>query len=97
MPVKLTVEVDEELRRRAKATAALQGRSLADVVRSALESYVEEASPSEQPLMMEIDPIFQMAGKYSGSPENVAEQAEEILKADIDATQGLSVRRDDDH
>ena len=94
MPVKLTVEIDPELRRRAKVTAALQGRSLADVVRAALETYVEEATSSELPRLMETDPIFQMAGKYAGSSENVSERVEEILETDIDPTQGLSVRRD---
>lgn len=95
MPVKLTVEIDPELRRRAKATAALQGRSLADVVRSALETYVEETTTSELPRLMETDSIFQMAGKYAGSSENVSQRVKEILEADIDPTQGLSVRRDD--
>ncbi|MEX1018707.1 MAG: hypothetical protein WDZ49_03565 [Litorilinea sp.] len=94
MPVKLTVEIDSELRRRAKATAALQGRSLADVVRAALETYVEETRISEQPRLMDTDPIFQMAGKYAGSSENVSEHVEEIIEADIDPTQGLSVDRD---
>jgi hypothetical protein len=83
------------LRRRAKATAPLQGRSLADVVRSALETYVEKAGSSELPRLMETDPIFQMAGKYAGSSENVSERVEEILEADIDPTQSLSVRRND--
>lgn len=93
MAVKLTVEISAELRRRAKATAAIQGRSLADVVRSALETYVEQTTLSERPLLMETDPIFQMAGKYSGSSENVSEHVEEILAADSDSIQGLSVRR----
>jgi plasmid stability protein len=93
MAVKLTVEIDEELRRRAKARAALQGRSLADVVRTALETYVEQTTTSELARLVETDPIFQMAGKYSGSSENVSERVEEILGADSDPIEGLSVSR----
>jgi hypothetical protein len=97
MAVKLTVEVSSELRRRAKAVAALQGRSLADVVRTALESYVEQTTSSELPRLMDTDPIFQKAGKYQGASENVAERVEEILASDIDPVKGLSVRSGGSH
>lgn len=93
MAVKLTIEVSQELRRRAKAIAALPGRSVADVVRAALETYVEQTTSSELPLLMETDPIFQMAGKFSGTSENVSEDVEEILAAGSDPVQGLSERR----
>lgn len=43
MDVKITVLVSEELRRRAKAAAALQGVTLSEVVRQALEQLVAEA------------------------------------------------------
>lgn len=42
METKITVLVSEDLRRQAKATAALHGRTLSDVVREMLESYVGE-------------------------------------------------------
>lgn len=42
METKITVLVSEDLRRQAKATAALHGRTLSDVVRELLESYVDE-------------------------------------------------------
>lgn len=72
MSTKLTIQVDPELRRRAKEAAAVQGRTLSEVVRAALVALVEDEQVSDQPLMMEIDPIFQMAGKLSGSTENVS-------------------------
>ena len=43
MTVKLTVKVPDTLRRRAKAVAALRGESISQVVRAALEDYIEEA------------------------------------------------------
>jgi predicted DNA-binding protein len=43
MTVKLTVNVPEELRRRAHAAAALRGENLSEVVREALAAYVTEA------------------------------------------------------
>lgn len=39
---KLTVQVPEELRRRAKSMAALRNEHVSDVVRRALEEYVAE-------------------------------------------------------
>lgn len=104
MSVKLTVQIDAELRQRAKVAAARQGRSLTDVVRSALEVYVEEATASVRHASQEEhtpqhavahDSIFQLAGKYSGSSENIAENADDILRADSDPVRGLSVRHDE--
>jgi hypothetical protein len=40
--VKLTILVPEELRRKAKAAAALRGVTVAEVVREALERFVRE-------------------------------------------------------
>jgi hypothetical protein len=42
METKITVLVSEDLRRQAKAAAALQGRSLSDVIREMLEEWLEE-------------------------------------------------------
>jgi predicted DNA-binding protein len=43
METKITVLVSEDLRRQAKAAAALQGRSLSDVIREMLEEWLEES------------------------------------------------------
>jgi predicted DNA-binding protein len=41
--VKLTVLVPADLRRRAKAEAAMQGISLSEIVRNGLEEFLEDA------------------------------------------------------
>jgi predicted DNA-binding protein len=43
MEAKLTIKLPDELRRRARAVAALRGETVSDVVRAALEQYVAEA------------------------------------------------------
>ncbi len=40
---KLTINLPEELRRQAKAIAALRGETVSEVIRSALEEYITEA------------------------------------------------------
>jgi len=48
MDVKLTILVSEDLRRRAKAAAALQGVTISEIVREALERLVEEVELAEK-------------------------------------------------
>ncbi len=43
MLTKLTIKLPEELRRRAKAVAALRGETVSDVIREALQNYIAEA------------------------------------------------------
>jgi hypothetical protein len=49
METKITVLVSEDLRRQAKAAAALQGRSLSDVIREMLEEWLEESLETRVP------------------------------------------------
>jgi hypothetical protein len=49
METKITVLVSEDLRRQAKAAAALQGRSLSDVIREMLEEWLEESLDAKMP------------------------------------------------
>jgi hypothetical protein len=49
METKITVLVSEDLRRQAKAAAALQGRSLSDVIREMLEEWLEESLETRIP------------------------------------------------
>ncbi len=44
MDTKITVKLPDQLRRRAKAVAALRGETISDVVREALEAYIVEAT-----------------------------------------------------
>lgn len=43
---KLTINLPEELRRQAKAIAALRGETVSDVIRLALQKYVTETADS---------------------------------------------------
>ncbi|MCU0726315.1 MAG: type II toxin-antitoxin system VapB family antitoxin [Planctomycetes bacterium] len=45
MNMRTTVEIPDELFRKCKATAALRGASLKDVVREALEEYLRQSVP----------------------------------------------------
>ncbi len=42
MVVQLTIKLPEQLRRQARAIAAMRGETVSDVLRSALETYVAE-------------------------------------------------------
>lgn len=54
METKITVLVSEDLRRQAKAAAALQGRSLSDVIREMLEEWLEESLDTQIPDRMAV-------------------------------------------
>ena len=43
MDTKLTITLPDDLRKRAKAIAALRGASISDIVRSALEEYLTDS------------------------------------------------------
>ena len=43
METRLTIKLPEDLHRRAKAVAALRGETVSNVVRAALEQYIDEA------------------------------------------------------
>ena len=45
---RLILNIPDELRRRAKAAAALRGESLSDAVRTFLENYVQDAMEEEE-------------------------------------------------
>lgn len=55
MAAKLTVEISAELERRIQAAAAAQGLSVADVVRTVLETYVEQTLPFERQQLLETE------------------------------------------
>jgi hypothetical protein len=47
--VKLTILIPEELRRQAKAAAALRGVTLSEIIREALQQFVAEHSTAPLP------------------------------------------------
>ncbi len=56
MDVKLTILVSEELRRKAKAAAALRGVTISEIVREALERLVEGVDVAEKDAQAELGP-----------------------------------------
>lgn len=48
MVVKLTVNLPDELRRRARAVAALRGETMSEIVRAALEDYVDRSLEDDE-------------------------------------------------
>jgi len=50
METKLTIKLPEDLRRRAKAVAALRGETVSALVRAALEGFITEALEEEEDL-----------------------------------------------
>jgi len=77
MIVKLTINLPDELRRRARAVAALRGETVSDVVRAALEEYVKESGGSraddeEGPYLQEGDALFTIIGLGKGGPKDLS-------------------------
>ena len=86
---KITILATETLRREAKAAAALRGETLSNVVRSALEGYIEETARLERDpkQALRTDSLFSL--RFSGGPGDVAERTEEILAEASDPITGL--------
>ena len=78
MPTKLTVDLPADLRRRAHVKAALRGETVSDVVRAALQAYVEdEPGPAVQRLMeghelREGDVLLDLLGSAEGGPRDLS-------------------------
>ena len=90
----LTVEIAEDLQRKATATAELRGETLSDVVRSALEDYVKSTSRPvyDAESALKHDPLLSL--RFTGGPGNAAEDVEDILRQASDPNTGFSI--DDD-
>lgn len=76
---KITVLVPEELRRNVKAAAAQRGKTVSQVVRTALEEYVAKTKAIEtQPqTALRNDPL--LSWRFSGGPGDVAERVDEVF------------------
>ena len=84
---KLTVSVPEDLRRRAKAVAALRKENVSDVVRRALEEYVAEVMEEAEDLRA----IDEVESRMASGDVRVRDWAE--FEAELDAVQGQGHRR----
>ena len=76
---RLTIHIPDELRRRAKAAAALRGESLSDAVRAFLERYVQDAMEEEE----DIQAIRQIEARIASGEEILVDWAE--VEAELDA------------
>ena len=78
MLTKLTVNLPEDLRRRAHAKAALRGETVSDVVRAALQAYVEDGPDPAVRRLMEghelknDDALFALLGAAEGGPKDLS-------------------------
>jgi hypothetical protein len=94
LETKLTVLITEDLRRQAKAAAAMRGDTLSNVVRSALVDYIEETTRLENDAKkaLKSDPLLSL--RFTGGPGDVAGRVEAILKEAIDPNIGLGMGDD---
>ncbi len=78
MAVKLTINISEDLRRRARLVAVGRGETVADVVRAALEEYVQAHEPGgENDAERDSDPwagdsILGIVGMVRGGPADMS-------------------------
>lgn len=93
--VTLTVQISEDLQRQAKAAAEERGETLSDVVRTALESYVDQNARTHHDMgydaetALKEDPLLSM--RITGGPGNVAERVKSILSEATDRETGLKL------
>lgn len=82
MPMtKLTILVPEELRRRAKSLAAVRNEHVSDIVRRALEEYVDEVMEEAD----DIRAIDEIEARIASGKVRVRDWAE--FEAEMDALQ----------
>ena len=81
MPSKLTVSVPEDLSRRAKARAALEGRSLSAVIRESLEEFAAGLDLLEE--AEDIRTVLEIEARIARGEEQLHEW--EDVKAELDA------------
>jgi len=81
MLTKLTIKLPEELRRRAKAVAALRGETVSDVIREALQNYIVEAFEEAD----DVRTIHDLESRIAYGKEPVSDWND--FEADLDALQ----------
>ncbi len=81
MITKLTIKLPDDLRRRAKAVAALRGETVSDVIREALQSYIAEALEE----MDDVRAIHDIETRIAYGTESVSDWND--FEAELDALQ----------
>jgi hypothetical protein len=78
MITKLTINIPAELRRRAHAKAALQGETVSEIVRAALQAYIDDTlSPAASRLiegheLRDGDTLLTLIGSLEGGPADLS-------------------------
>ena len=86
MEAKLTINLPDLLRRRAKAVAALRGETVSDVIREALEAYVSEAFEEAE----DIRAVDEIEARLAAGTESVFGHAEVWRELEaLEANRGL--------
>lgn len=85
MSVQLVIKVPEELRRKAKAVAALRGETVSDVVRAALTEYIQDALEDVEDIRATDEIVARIkAGEPTYSHDEVWSEIEALeAKADL--------------
>jgi predicted DNA-binding protein len=79
MLTKLTIKLPEDLRRKAKAVAALRGETVSDVIREALKAYINEALEEAEDLRA----LREIEGRIASGDENLMDWSE--FEAELNA------------
>ena len=66
---KISIKLPETLRRRAKAVAALRDETISDVIRIALEEYLEKSIASSEDFRL----VYEMEARMDQSDDDVIE------------------------
>lgn len=72
MTVRLTLLVPDDLRKQAKAVAALRGESISEVVREALEDYVTAATTEDE----DVEAAVAAYRRYKQDPDSARPYSE---------------------
>src|SRR5689334_18414017 len=88
METKLTIELPEDLHRRAKAVAALRGETVSKIVRAALEQYIDEAIEEAE----DVRAVQEIEGRIATGQERV--YSHEEVWAEIESLESQGVLPD---
>jgi predicted DNA-binding protein len=85
METRLTIKLPEDLRRRAKAVAALRGETVSDIVREALEYFIAEALEEEE----DVRAVQDIEKRIADGQERVYSHEEAWAEIDALESQGV--------
>lgn len=78
MPMKATIDIPDELYRRTKATAALQGRALKELVAEALRDKLAALSVGDAPTWRHV---------FGAASREATDEVDKIVAAELDVVE----------